>query len=341
MRIKYLFFTAALMLLFSCNGNGKQNPDDDPKNPETETPDEGGEDKPDPEPEEKPDTLQLRVMSFNILQSTGEDAGHTWAEYREQPCKKMFQETDPDIICLQECRRTQLSFMKSNFPGYTYYQYAKDGVKKAGYENTENCTNDGIWKNGGHRDVIAIRKDCCELLDWGRYWFSENPDVSSYDGIYAGGGTPKVTLWVKLHHKEKDFDFFVWCTHFFPHGDTATRTLCSTMSVERMKEQVKEDDVVFFCGDLNLKYENEALDPMKKYMDNARIKATETDNSPTYTGFRTDASTWTLIDHIFYRNAQPLTYKVVNTPIENGTSVCSDHFPIYADFRILIPKKKQ
>ena len=37
-----------------------------------------------------------------------------------------------------------------------------------------------------------------------------------------------------------------------------------------------------------------------------------------------------------YKGAWSKTYKVVNTPIENGTSVCSDHFPIYADFTVTV-----
>ena len=328
------------LLAFSCGGSsGKpadtDKPDTENTDPEPPAPDPD----PEPDPEPKADTLQLRVMSFNILQSKDEAAGHTWTTYRAEPCKQMFKATDPDIICLQECRRTQFQFMTANFPDYDYFLYAKDGIKKAGYESIEKCTDDVIFKNGGHRDVIAVRAGNYELLDWGRYWFSETPDVSSYAGIYEGGGTPKLSLWIKLKDKNRDFVFFVWCTHFFPHGDIPTRTLCSTMSIERMKQQVQENDVVFFCGDLNLAYESEALAPMNEWMKNARIEAASSDNHPTYTGFRTDASTWTLIDHIYYRNATPLAYRVVSEPISGGTSVCSDHFPIYSDFQVIIKEQ--
>ena len=288
------------------------------------------------EPTVETKSFSFRLMSFNILQSTGEAEGHTWSEYREKPCKEMFEATQPDIICLQECRRTQLNFMKSNFPQYSYFQYAKDGVKKAGYENVEKCDDDGIFQNGGHRDVIALRTNRFTMLDWGRYWFSDTPDVSSYSGpLFEDGGTPKLTLWLKVRERETGIVFYVWTTHFFPNGVNG-RKQCGIMSVERMKAECAEDTPVFFCGDLNLAYEHESLLPLRLWMQHAATKAEKADKFPTYTGFRTNQATWTYIDHIFYRNAVASTYKVVNTPIENGTSVCSDHFPIYADFTVTV-----
>ena len=287
------------------------------------------------EPEKPEDkTFSFRLMSFNILQSKDEGEGHTWAEYREAPCKEMFTATDPDIICLQECRRTQLNFMKTNFPQYSYFQYAKDGVKAAGYENVEKCDDDAIFQNGGHRDVIALRTDKFSMLDWGRFWFSETPDVSSYAGdLFVDGGTPKLTLWLKVRERATGIVFYVWTTHFFPSGVTG-RLQCGIMSAQRMKAECPDDAPVFFCGDLNVTYEHDALKPIRDYMQSAGKTAATPNYLPTYTGFRTDPGTWTYIDHIFYRNATADTYKVVNEPIANGTSVCSDHFPIYADFTI-------
>ena len=291
-----------------------------------------------PESGEETKTFSFRLMTFNILQSTDEAEGHQWAQYREAPCKAMFQATDPDIICLQECRRTQLNFMKNNFPQYSYFQYAKDGVKKSGYENVEKCDDDAIFQNGGHRDVIALRTNRFQMLDWGRYWFSATPEVSSYAGdLFIDGGTPKISLWLKVRERESGIIFFVWDTHFFPSGTTG-RKQCSLMSVERMQAQCADSDPVFFCGDLNLAYDHESLKPLRDYMQHAGKTAATTESKPTYTGFRTDRNTWTYIDHIFYRNASAKLYKVVDEPIENGTSVCSDHFPVYTDFQVTITK---
>lgn len=287
------------------------------------------------EPEKPQDkSFSFRLMSFNILQSKDEGEGHTWAEYRQAPCQEMFTATDPDIICLQECRRTQLNFMKDRFPQYSYFQYAKDGVKVAGYENVEKCDDDAIFQNGGHRDVIALRTSRFAMLDWGRFWFSETPDVSSYAGdLFIDGGTPKLTLWLKVRELATGVVFYVWTTHFFPSGVTG-RLQCGIMSAQRMQAECPDNAPVFFCGDLNVTYEHDALKPIRDYMQSAGKTATTTNYQATYTGFRTDPNTWTYIDHIFYRNATADTYKVVQEPLANGTSVCSDHFPIYADFTV-------
>jgi adenine phosphoribosyltransferase len=39
-------------------------------------------------------------------------------------------------------------------------------------------------------------------------------------------------------------------------------------------------------------------------------------------------------DHIFFRNAVAVAYDVVSEPVSGGTSVVSDHFPVYADFEV-------
>ncbi len=325
--MKRLLFSLALFGLFlALPGCGKPA---DPKSEEPETPQEE-----EPVAPVQTQTVSFRLMSFNILQSKDEDEGHTWAEFREEPCRKMFAEVKPDIICLQECRRTQLDFMKENFPEYSYFQYAKDGVKKAGSEDVEVCDDDSIFKNGGHRDVIALRTTGFAMIGWGKYWFSETPDKSSYTGeLFEDGGTPKLTLWLKVREKKTGLVFYVWNTHFFPRGDNG-RKQCGIMSVERMKAECGADDPVFFCGDLNRAYEHSDLKPLRDWMGHARTDAKETDDSPTYTGFRTDSSTWTWIDHIFYRNAKAVRYHVVSEPLSGGTSVLSDHFPIWADFEI-------
>ncbi len=280
--------------------------------------------------------VSFRLMSFNILSIDGDIEGHEWETVRKPACGAMLEDTQPDILCLQECRREQLDYIKGVLPEHMFFMYAKDGVKVTGSESVEECNDDALFRNSGQRNVIAVRASRFERLDWGRYWFSDTPDVSSYVGErFVMGGTPKLTLWLKLRDKESGKTFFVWDTHFFPNPESDdARLACAQMSVERMKAQCSDDDPVFFCGDLNLKYDNVALSPLKGWMKGARTNAKKTDGSPTYTGFRTNAASWVAIDHIFYRNASAARYKVVNTPMADGTSVCSDHFPVYTDFNI-------
>ena len=155
-------------------------------------------------PLEIPETMQLKIMSFNILEGvkSGEAVGYEWRTTgRKERVIAMLNAEKPDIFCLQECRRAQLQDLQGAFPGYTFYAYAKDGVLADG-SSTDltvgkkgDAAKDATFKNGGQRNVVAFRNDTFTAEDWGVFWHSETPYVAS-----TGFGTDgqKITLWVKL-----------------------------------------------------------------------------------------------------------------------------------------------
>ena len=292
------------------------------------------------EPEDK--AFSLRVMSFNILQGGKADgstdqAGHEWGTVRKTPCVNMFKDINPDIIMLQECRREQLKDLKASLSGYTFYSYAKDGVLASGYSKGD-ATNDASFKNGGQRNVILLRSDMFQLSDWGCFWLSETPDVAS-----TGFGTKgqKITLWLKVQHTASGAICYIFNTHFIPqsYGNAVSPvvdviTPSARVNVEQMKQIITNTKAtIFFAGDLNCSNDSEKMAVLNNYLHHAGKDAPQTDNSKTYNGFREDASTWTLLDHIYYENATPILYKVVNSD-GYGTRFLSDHFPVYCDFEI-------
>ena len=186
------------------------------------------------------DLPKIRVMSFNILQSKGEPEGHQWKD-RKDGALAMFKDIAPDVACFQEARRTQCDDLAEAFPEYTQLRCAKDGVLKEGME--ESLTEDH-YKNGGQRNLIMFKTERFDLLDCGRYWFSETPDSSS---LGWDGPTPKVTLWAKLMDKVANKEIFVFCTHFFPHG-VECREQCVRMTVDKIGEIAGYEGIVFFCG---------------------------------------------------------------------------------------------
>lgn len=291
-------------------------------------------------PEDK--SFSLRLMTFNILQGGKSDGstdkeGHEWNTVRKTPCMNMLKDTDPDIVMLQECRREQLKDLKSNMTGYTFYSYAKDGVLASGYSKGD-ATNDASFKNGGQRNVIMLRNGMFKLDDWGCYWLSDTPSTAS-----TGFGTTgqKITLWLKVQHIISGAEFFIFNTHFIPqtYGNAVTPvvdviTPCARVNVEQMKKVIGDSKAtVFFAGDLNSSNDSERMAALNNYLHHAGTDAPQTDHSMTYNGFREDSSTWTLLDHIYYDNAVPKLYKVVNAD-GYGTRFISDHFPVYCDFVI-------
>ena len=296
-------------------------------------------------PSKAPDSksISLRIMSFNILQGGKRDGsletkGHEWKAVRKLPCINMFKDINPDIAMLQECRREQLNDLKANLPFYTYYSYAKDGVLSKGFKDGD-AHNDASFKNSGQRNVIMLRTGMFEVLQWGKFWISDTPHMIS-KGFETKG--TKITLWLKIRHIISGKEFHIFNSHFIPRSyeKTAKKVVdvisrCSEVNVAQMKAILGFDNgPVFFGGDLNCDSSDSRMKALNQYMQNANSNATTKDNSKTYNGFSENSSKWTKIDHLYYKNAFPKTFKVVNTPIY-GTKFISDHFPIYCDFEVV------
>lgn len=299
------------------------------------------------EPEKEPDyeipegqkTLSFRLMSFNIRESTAEVAGNEWSA-RKAAVYRMLEDIKPDIVAFQELRREQYKYLYEKYKSqYTFFTHAKDGVLASG--RVADVTDDTSFKNGGQRQGYMVRTSMFEMLEWGRYWFSETPDKSSYSW---DASTPKLTLWLKMKAKDTGKEFWIFNTHFFPKGDNG-KLQCSLMSVDRMKQAVGDtvkegkgtnDKTIFFCGDLNMEYADgqNRLAVLKDWMWHCNVNAPKRDDSKTYSGFRDNPATWTTIDHIFYRNAENKGYVVVDDETKYGVRFISDHFPIYVDFEM-------
>lgn len=294
--------------------------------------------------------FQMRLLTFNILQGGKSDGsldqeGHEWNTVRRAPCMNMIKDKNPDIIFLQECRKEQLNHFKSDITGYTFFSYAKDGALASGFKDGD-ATNDNSFANKGQRNVTMLRTGMFEMIEWGRFWLSETPDVPS-----AGFGAPgaqKVTLWLKVRHLSSGFEFYLFNTHFIPSSYVSTWDPpknvvegSAEVNMQQLKLILGDDTVsgkgtnpetVLFAGDLNTNNMSEALASVNDYLYHAGVDAPETDwPLGTYNGWRSDPSTWYLLDHIYYKNATPKVYKVV-TEQTYGTPYLSDHNAVYCDF---------
>ncbi len=260
-------------------------------------------------------TISMRIMQFNIREDKQEEPDYnTFTGVRATAIVEMVNDVQPDIICLQECRKTQAEYLATKLTDYTQLLFPKDGNEK----------------NGGQRDVILYRKTKARLLSWNKFWFSETPTMSSYSW---DASTPKLTMYARFRSKEDTTkDFYVYCTHFPPSAPEAMGHAV-TMIEESIEKVTGGTQPVFLCGDLNLGYDNAILDPLKEYMYHAAATALESDGvyAITYNGYR-DTNQKTL-DHIFYRNAIVDTYHVKNRHYQYGTNCkwISDHYPLYSD----------
>jgi|GEM_PF-6312120 len=266
----------------------------------------------------------FRVMQFNILQgwdsyNASETEGYEWLKRRE-PVVKMFNEINPDIVCVQEARKLQCSYLKEQLPQYDQVLYPKDGIET----------------NGGQRDLIMYKSGKFELLQWDKFWFSKTPDISSYSW---DAGTPKLTIRAQFRCKDNQRKtFWIYCTHFFPSGDSC-RQICSNMMLADMKANIPAEDPVFLCGDLNLNYGDVRLDTLLTYMGDAATSAPVSDGPLvcTYNCFNPNYTK--TLDHIYGRNVYFKNYHVVNSH-DYGITYISDHYPLYSDVQIPLKWKE-
>lgn len=262
-------------------------------------------------------TVGLRIMQFNIREDKQTEPDYnTFNGVRATAIIRMVNDIQPDIICLQECRKTQAAYLASNLTGYSQLLYPKDGIEK----------------NGGQRDVILYKSQKVRLISWDKFWFSETPNVSSKSW---DASTPKLTIFARFRSREDtEKDFYVYCTHFPPSAPEA-QSHAVEMIINSIKTKVGDEVPVFLCGDLNLNYTSSILNPLKEYMSHAAATALISDGiqAITYNGYR-DTNQKTL-DHIFYRFSIVDTYHVKNKLYQYGDNCkwISDHYPLYSDVK--------
>lgn len=136
--------------------------------------------------------LEVRVLSWNILQSHNTLLGAPWAK-RKLSFQSVFEASRFDIICLQEALPEQIAFFSSILPGYGLYAVGRDDGKSAG----EHCP-------------IFFNTARYRLRDSGTFWLSRTPEKPSESW---GEGVPRLCSWVELEDKSAGERFRVYNLH--------------------------------------------------------------------------------------------------------------------------------
>ena len=250
----------------------------------------------------------IKAVSFNIRLSPNDsfDGGNNW-NYRQDAVIKFIMTEKPDVFGLQEAIYHQAKYMEENLPDYTKYGVDRDG---------------GLEKGEAESNAVFFRSDKYKLLDKGTFWLSDTPDVPSRGWDAA---CHRVVTWVRL--KEKGLfgrEFYFFNTHFDHVGQVARRE-SAKLIVSRIEEMVGEDVPFILTGDFNTNVEDLAMAPIVLSMKDARKESPITDNEGTFNNWGKNEKV-TIIDHIFYRNLNPVSFRTVK---ENyGVPYISDHYPV-------------
>ena len=255
---------------------------------------------------------ESKIMSFNIRTATTEtDSANNW-DNRKEACVELIIDQKPGIIGFQEARySSQWVYLKEQLADY----YDGYGVNR----------DTGAESGTGEVMGIMYCRNIIEKIDGGTFWLSETPDEASigWDAAHY-----RTATWGLFKHLPTGVIFYYINTHLDNKGTEARVEGMKVIS--RHFEEYKETYPLFLTGDLNVKSDNEAIDPIESYMFNARenAPASFSDFNTTYNGYQTNKSS--IIDHIYCsNNLKVAEYHTIN---ENYGDVefVSDHYPIYA-----------
>lgn len=247
----------------------------------------------------------IKVISYNIRcgVNPGQDGENNW-EYRKQASINMINDEKPTIFGLQEALPPHLEYLEEHLPQYASYGIARD---------------DG--KSEGEYMTIYYLKDEVELLDCGTFWLSETPDIPSRGWDAACNRT---CTWAKMRMKRSGKEFAYLNTHLDHVGKVAQREGLALM-MERAAKIVPEGMPVFVTADFNCVTSDPIFEPIKAVMKDARETAPQTDRRATFNGWKPNATA--VIDHIFYRGAEPKSFRVLCDK-NYGAPYISDHYPV-------------
>ncbi len=263
----------------------------------------------------------LSVMTFNVHGSAVDESGDfSWVS-RKKGCLKAIKKFDPDVIFLQEAFAYHKADLIKEFKKHMLVdRSAKPGTVDQAIQNNEN--------------PIMFRADKFELLDYGSFWLNEDQteDKVGWDAV-----KPRNATWIKLRYKKSGVIFFCFNTQFDP-GDVSGKKSSELLS-DKVKEIAGVDANVIVGGDFAMSSSDKAITTLTSFVKDANYSLKKPDTRASFNGFGKTGSFQLWPDHVFFRKAKPTSYEVVDSK-KFGPKFISNHYPVYAEFEIPIPKGK-
>jgi len=261
-------------------------------------------------------SLELNVMTFNILLGDAKDGKNSWPNRTEQVCQLIHHHA-PHLLGVQEAYRFQLDDMNQCLSEY-------GEIGEGSHGGTENEYN-----------AILYLKDRFDVDESGTFWLSDTPETPS---THWGNKILRICTWARFTDKKSGRSFYMYNTHFDNRSQPSREK-----SIRLMMQYVvnrKHDDPFILTGDFNVSKKNPVIKYLKGQLkeDNSPIVVADTfrmlhpdaTSVGTLHGFkgRTDRRK---IDHIFV----PPSTKILEAAIIRSNQAGrypSDHFPVTARF---------
>ncbi|WP_416307442.1 endonuclease/exonuclease/phosphatase family protein [Neptunicella sp. SCSIO 80796] len=259
-----------------------------------------------------PQKTIVLIESFNLRYDNPGDGVNAWPK-RQQTVLAHLQQTQPDVVGMQEVLAHQLDWLDNHLADYAFIGVGRDDGKRA-----------------GEFVPLLYNTRTLEKLDSGYFWLSETPDVAGSIGWLAQ--LPRVVTWAKFSHNNNIF--FVFNAHFSHVSDLARQK--SAEFLVRYIPTIAKDEPVILMGDLNTlesepAYATILADSALQFKDSGLVD----DHQPatTYNGYGQHEAK--RIDYIFISKGLTSS-RYMTHQIREGQYYISDHYPISA--QVILPE---
>lgn len=249
----------------------------------------------------------VRLMSFNMRYfNNNDDLTNGW-DHRKLAIPAMLADVAPDVFGTQEETDRQIAFLERQSPQYRHVGLFREDNGK------------------GECPSVYYNENTIDLLDWGGFWLSETPGVSS-KGWDANN--KRTAVWTRMKVKQTGKEFIFISTHL-DHKGVEARKKGLDLILDTLKTLNPKKLPVVIVGDFNVQPDNPTLERIDREMKSARKAAVSSDTKYSFNGF---GKTWTgIIDYIYYSGFRKCTdFKVVSRKYRHVNYI-SDHYPIRAD----------
>ncbi len=259
-------------------------------------------------------SCDVRIMSFNILFPTPENEAGPNAWRRRLPfAMEVVRDADPVVIGFQEPIDNQLYDIDRSLPEYDRISVSANGR----------------WNNAIYYDARRV-----DLIEWGRFWYSDHPETprSSWDD--RGG---RATVWGLFHLRASGKRFYVFNTHLRAGADADQERIRSAMLLKEMIGKITIDHPVFLLGDFNARAPEHPVHRMLVGGDEPRFfdswEAAAWRSGPIGTNHQLTGYTGhnNRIDWILFRGSV-LPIAMEHITARRGPLFPSDHLPILGSF---------
>lgn len=259
----------------------------------------------------------LKVMTYNIRLNTTSDGVNSWPN-RKEKVTDLIKKIDADAFGVQEALHDQMQDLLKALPDYAFVGVGRD---------------DG--KEKGEYTAIFYKKVRLKVLKSESFWLSETPNVPGSKG-WDAAITRMATHAIFEDVKTKQEFIFV-TTHFDHIGVEARKKSAETLAMTFSGLGNGLERPVIFCGDLNIKPDDEAYALIKQKSNGILKDARPSeDGRGTFCGFEKGKMECIIIDYIFH--TPDVTIEKFEVIQENdGQYYPSDHLPVVATLK-LAPK---